>query len=143
MRDGVEIHDDLFNVDGFESMVLEKVELNLTQSVAAERRTNINFRSISLYGKKRGEVCTSECEQWKIQRSTVRGLVYFNVGLLTYNAVLFIYACMMWDSDNYPYLICFNPILSMLQILILYNFTLRYYRIATAICIYFTSDLER
>ena len=141
MADGLEIHDDLFNVDGFENMVLEQVELSLMQS--DRENSHSNFRRISLHGKTRGQACTSECEQWKIQRSTVRGLVIFNAGLLVYNAVFFTYACMMWNSDKYPYLICFNSVLSMLQILILFNFTLRYYRIARAICIYFTSDLER
>ena len=51
------------------------------------------------------------------------------------------YACMCFKSDLFFYLIAFLPILDLLQVFIMINFTIRYYKLARIINFYFNSDL--
>ena len=70
-------------------------------------------------------------------------MIYFNVLLVTYNIVFFIYGCMSFAMDGYPYLILFLPFISGLQMIITIDFIGRYYKLAEVISIFFTNDIQK
>ena len=61
--------------------------------------------------------------------------------LILYNVLFLMYACMCFKVDDFDYLIAYLPILDLLQVFIMINFTIRYYKLARIINFYFNSDL--
>ena len=71
----------------------------------------------------------------------MNSLLIFNTMLILYNLLFLMYACMCMKSELFYYLIAFLPILDLLQVFIMINFTIRYYKLARIINFYFNSDL--
>ena len=71
----------------------------------------------------------------------MNSLVYFNAMLILYNVLFMMYACMCFKVEYFNYLIAFLPLLDLVQVFIMMNFTIRYYKLARIINFFFNSDL--
>ena len=89
------------------------------------------------------ETNTDEMKQWSSERTAVYSLIYFNSLLLVYNLLFLIYAIMGYHMDERSYLITFLPVLVFFQILMMTNFTLRYYQLARVMHIFFNHNITK
>ena len=69
--------------------------------------------------------------------------MYFNALILIYNAIFFVYASieMSMLDDDYS-LMVYMPILTLFQNLMVFNFTIRYYKLARTMHIYFNTSVD-
>ena len=79
---------------------------------------------------------------WNTEKKAILNMAYFNFLLLVYNALFIIYSSIALDQENDD-LMFFLPALIMFQTLIMTNFTLRYFKLARVMYIFFNSDIMK
>ena len=81
--------------------------------------------------------------QWTSEKETLWSLLYFNLLLIIYNAVFVLYSILLIMEAQYTSMVLFLQLSGLLHFFIMSNFTLRYYRLARAMRIFFTSDYRK
>ena len=84
-----------------------------------------------------------EVSKWFEEKSFIWRLIYFVCLILFYNLTILVYSSLLYKyGDDSDHLAAVIPVLACFQVFICINFTFRYYRIARAMRIFFTSDLQ-
>ena len=73
----------------------------------------------------------------------MHSLLYFNGLLLFYNACFIVYSTFSFNFDAHPDGLLFLSFISCLQIFILTNFSVHYYRLARIMHIFFNKDIAK
>lgn len=79
---------------------------------------------------------------WNTEKKAILNMAYFNSLLLVYNALFIIYSSLALDQDKDD-LTFFLPALIIFQTFIMTNFTLRYFKLARVMYIFFNSDIMK
>ena len=169
VRKSVDIYQQMFNAEAFTMMAMERslkhksliqnqqnqptVSNESTHNGWTNNKSQITSTSFGAGQRKRitltkydvkrrlSLVTNEEERQWKTEHRSILSLLYFNSLILAYNIILLVYASIdMARFESEDSLIVYQPVLTLFQILMIFNFTLRYYKLARIMHIYFNTS---